>query len=77
MQAAIEVWHKVNAGFYFSGNVDKSRQRTWDEQKSEAAIVKLLDENNQISRARLLAATYIERVVFHCKRYLLPHPGRF
>ena len=39
-----------------SGNIDKSRQRTWDVPQSEAAVVKLLDEANKISRAHLLAA---------------------
>ena len=56
LQAAIEAWHEVNAGAVLSGNVDKSRQRTWDVPQSEAAVVKLLDEADQISRARLLAA---------------------
>ena len=30
LQAAIEDWHEVNAEAVLLGNVDKSRQRTWD-----------------------------------------------
>ena len=61
LQAAIEAWHEVNAVAVLSGNVDESRQRTWDVPQSEAAVVKLLDEADQISRARLLAAAKRER----------------
>ena len=46
----------MNTGAVLSQNEDKSRQRMWDVPQSEAAVVKLLDEADQISRARLLAA---------------------
>ena len=36
----------MNIGALLSGNLDKSRQRKWDEPQSEAVVVKLLDETD-------------------------------
>ena len=74
--------NEVNAVVFLSGNLDKSRQRTLDVPQSEAAAVKMLDEADQNLKGTSTCGgnereRQRERVVFDCKRYLLPHLGRF
>ena len=54
LRVAVEKWQ--NEGLALAEGALKSRQRSWDEPKSVATAARLLEEADQLSRARLLAS---------------------
>ena len=65
-----------NEGLALAEGALKSRQRSWDEPKSEATAARLLEEADQFSRARLLASASRERADFGYTRCQFPHLER-
>jgi len=54
---AVDTWHEKNAGLALPDSADRSRQRTWDRPQMEAVASGLLERADQVSRARILAAS--------------------
>ena len=57
LQSAVGSWEERCAGLALAADADRSRQRTWDGPLVQASFDGLLERADQISRARLLAAS--------------------
>jgi len=57
LQDVVNIWHARNQGLALPDGVNLGRQRTWDGPQASAVASGLLERADQISRARLLAAS--------------------
>ena len=71
-QTAVENWEVENGGLALAADADRSRQRSWDWPRAQAAQFGLLERADQVSRARLLAASCRESGLW---LHVLPVPS--
>ena len=72
LQTAVEAWRDKIPGIALPENADLGSQKTWDRPLSESSAAKLLERADQVSRARLLAASSRESGLW---LHALPSPA--